>query len=289
MAILAVCMVSCGGKKEDNGDKDQNITITPESTTVEGDLGDCYTVIDRNYKVIDKIGKKVTIELERTQEDLPFDLDYLEINYFNGSDHNEKDEIRVGFGIEFLDEDGNIIGKVNANDGWNKEGKDCISLAKLKPGKKGSITFEIGWDIELKNVRKFRVTSAYEEKEANPYVSSSSSSSSSSEDNDDDSEDNDISGSTSSLSSSSSSSHSSADIDKFLDSYEKLVDKYISYAKKMNAGDMSGALDDYADIMQETQELSGKLNGMQGNMSGAQLARYTRINSKMLKAANQMK
>ena len=71
--------------------------------------------------------------------------------------------------------------------------------------------------------------------------------------------------------------------DSTLDSYEKLVDKYISLAKKSQAGDMS-ALADYASIAEESQKLSNKLNDASG-MTPAQMARYQKITAKMASAA----
>ena len=71
--------------------------------------------------------------------------------------------------------------------------------------------------------------------------------------------------------------------DSTLDSYEKLVDKYISLAKKAQAGDMS-ALADYASIAEESQKLSNKLNDASG-MTPAQMARYQKITAKMASAA----
>lgn len=71
--------------------------------------------------------------------------------------------------------------------------------------------------------------------------------------------------------------------DSTLDSYEKLVDKYISLAKKAQAGDMS-ALADYASIAEESQKLSNKLNDA-SDMTPAQMARYQKITAKMASAA----
>ena len=68
--------------------------------------------------------------------------------------------------------------------------------------------------------------------------------------------------------------------DSTLDSYEKLVDKYISLAQ---AGDMS-ALADYASIAEESQKLSNKLNDA-SDMTPAQMARYQKITAKMASAA----
>lgn len=79
------------------------------------------------------------------------------------------------------------------------------------------------------------------------------------------------------------SSSSSADWDDVLDSYENYVDKYITLAKKVEAGDMS-AMAEYTSLMEEAQELGERLDGAKGEMSASQMARYNKIAMKMLNA-----
>lgn len=80
---------------------------------------------------------------------------------------------------------------------------------------------------------------------------------------------------------------SSENWDAFLDTYEKYVDQYISYAKKAAKGDMS-ALAEYTGLMQKTQELSDKMENAKDEMTAAQWARYSKIVTKMSKAAMEM-
>lgn len=85
----------------------------------------------------------------------------------------------------------------------------------------------------------------------------------------------------------SSSSSGSEDWDELLASYEKYVDKYISYIKKAAKGDMT-ALAEYPSLMEKAQEFSDKLQRAQGEMSASQWARYNKITTKMMKAAQEM-
>lgn len=78
-------------------------------------------------------------------------------------------------------------------------------------------------------------------------------------------------------------SSSSADWDDVLDSYENYVDKYITLAKKVAAGDMS-AMAEYTSLMEEAQELGERLDGAKGEMSASQMARYNKITMKMATA-----
>ena len=84
-----------------------------------------------------------------------------------------------------------------------------------------------------------------------------------------------------------SSSSGSEDWDALLDSYEKYVDKYVSYVKKAAKGDMT-ALAEYPSLMEKAQEFSDKLQNAKGDMSASQWTRYNNISMKMMKAAQEM-
>ena len=85
-----------------------------------------------------------------------------------------------------------------------------------------------------------------------------------------------------------SSSASSQDWDAMLDSYEEYVDKYISLMKKASKGDMT-ALAEYPALMSKAQEFCDKMEKSKGSMSASQWARYSKISSKMLKAAQEQR
>ena len=100
----------------------------------------------------------------------------------------------------------------------------------------------------------------------------------------DEMDEDDFSCSASTNSSSISGKMGSADIDKMLDEYEKFVDKYIALMKKAQSGDLS-AMSEYASMLESAERLSNKLDNCDGDMTSAQLSRYTRITSKMTSAA----
>lgn len=79
----------------------------------------------------------------------------------------------------------------------------------------------------------------------------------------------------------------SEDWDDLLQSYEQYVNKYIAYLKKATKGDAT-ALAEYPGLMKKAQEFAEKLDAARDEMSASQLARYTKINMKMLKAAEEM-
>ena len=271
LIFIAICLASCGGKK---ANEEKEIVVKPTETSVSGDLEGCFTVIDREYKATGDWSEGIiTVEIERTDQELPFELNGRELCSF--SHQLFAANVQVGFGIEFLDEGGNVLDKVSANGtgfSGSYDSDECVALAKLKPGKKGTIRFTVTNDA--KDAVGFRITSAYQENEA----SESDNKSSSSDDNvsSDDNEDEEL-----------SSGSGSEDWDELLESYEEYVDKYISYLKKAAKGDVT-ALSEYPALMEKAQEFSNKLQNAQSDMSTSQWARYNKITSKMLKAAQEM-
>lgn len=86
---------------------------------------------------------------------------------------------------------------------------------------------------------------------------------------------------------SSSSSSGSEDWDAILDAYDRYVTKYISYVNKAANGDMT-AMAECASLMQEANDLAEKLQNAKGELSSAQIARYTKIMNKMANAAQKL-
>ena len=77
---------------------------------------------------------------------------------------------------------------------------------------------------------------------------------------------------------------SSVNWDKVLDSYEQYADKYIAVMKKVNAGDAS-AYAEMAELLQQCNDLSEKLEAANDDMSPSQIARFQKIMNKFATAA----
>lgn len=277
--MMAILLASCGGKSGDDGDHVQ--VLIPETTEVSGDLEDCFTVVEKEYKVTGDFTKILTVEIERTNEALPFDTDDAgEIVSF--STIMSSLNTQVGFGIEFLDEDDNVVGKVNAT-GSGFSGSyspdEAVELVKLKPGKKGTIRFSVGSDEE--KATKFRITSAYESNGGSNVTYDTTSSDSSDDD------DSYMSWGSDSDDGNDFSSNNGTDWDEVLDSYEEYVDDYVKLVKRISNGDTS-AMADVASFSQKAQSLSSKLSNGHGSMSSSQWSRYLQITQKMTNAAQNM-
>lgn len=73
------------------------------------------------------------------------------------------------------------------------------------------------------------------------------------------------------------------DWDKILDEYDAYCTKLVSYAKKVQAGDMS-AMTEYTSLLESAQSLQEKLENAGANLSAAQAARLNKIAAKMANA-----
>lgn len=247
VALLGFSLFSCGG----NGTND--IEVTPSDTTITGELKGFYTINNRTYKLKEyDYYWGLIIDVVRTELD--------SLNFDKGS---------IGFGVEILDKDGNVLVKkqVDTYDSHDEYG----IIRKLKPGEKASLTFDINdKKFDPSEVADFRVLSEFIR--GWDYYDSSTSGSSESSSDESDSAD------------SSSSSASSEDWDAVLDSYEEYVDQYISLMKKAQQGDMT-ALTEYPALLEKANDFGSKLSSASSDLSTSQMARYTKITAKITKAA----
>lgn len=78
-------------------------------------------------------------------------------------------------------------------------------------------------------------------------------------------------------------SSDSSNIDAMLDSYEEYLEGYISYMKKIQAGDMS-SIADMSGLIEKAQDLGDKMEQSKGQMTTKQLNRMTQMINKMNEA-----
>src|SRR5690606_31855293 len=146
---ISLLLVACGNKNE--------MTIKPKTTTIKGDLGIYFEVINRYYKIPitqNSLEQIIAVEIKRTNAAFPFD-----INNINPFGTNGGETHHVGFGIEFLGENGPIdiknpteggIGGVYSSD-------DIKSIFKLKKGETGYVR----WTVDkIDGLKSFQITSA---------------------------------------------------------------------------------------------------------------------------------
>ena len=249
-AILfaSTILTSCGGGTK----KDDSVKIKPKTTTVKGDLGDYFEVVDKEYEIKKIEGEMftlITVEVKRNSKDFSFPT-----NNINPFGTNGGEDYHVGFGIELLGESGPITVVPATADGMSGpyDSKDITGLMTLKKGETGYIR----WSVDkLDGLKSFQLSSALQKEE---HTNSESSTSSDATE---------------------SSSSSSGDCDQFIKVYEDFVNNYIKIIKKMkaNPSDMS--------IMTEYTEMASKAATMQTDAADCTDAKYA---SKLMKLASKM-
>lgn len=291
--MLFLLAASCGKKQNSNDGQNDAIELKPASTEISGEMEGCFTVVDRNYKVKfeDFVGGVLTVELVRTDNPLPFSTDDREL--YSYSSYSASPYVQVGFGIDLLDEDGNIIDKTSASASGLSgpySPDECVELVKLSEGKTGAIRFSISEDA--KEATSFRITSAFQygggsgnSSESEVYTINEEEGNLSSDDSyveviEMDDIDDDISNNLS------SGSKGTQNWDSLLDSYEKFANRYVDFYKKVKDGTITITSPEYAEYMQEAAEFAEKAQNAKGTMNAKQLARYNKITMKLASAIN---
>lgn len=112
---------------------EETVRLTPSKTQVSGPLHGYYEVVDRNYKVS---GGKIHVELRRLKEGFPTPWnEEMELGY-------SEECFEPGFYVEFLDTDGDIVGKDETSIIYDKQ--ELRSLADLNLDETATLTFSTG-------------------------------------------------------------------------------------------------------------------------------------------------
>lgn len=249
MGVSLLLLSACGGNSSQK--ETASTTLKLGQTNVKGDLSDYFEVVEKDYEIENNsMFNVINVELKRIGDDLPFDPDRANPFGVNGMGEYQED-FHVGFGIEILDEKENVVFMKQAT-GSGFDGSystdDIENIIRLKNGETGIVRWSVD-DKVMEKGKTFRITSALKREKG----------------------------------ASLNSNKSSSEWDNVLDSYEKYIDQYVKLYKKAQAGDMS-AMTEYASMLEKANDLSSKLNGAKSNMSTAQIARFTKLQSKLISA-----
>ena len=287
--VIALSMVSCN----EGGLFRKPITISPAPESINGALGEYYSIVNHDYKVLDGV---VRIDLKRIQDGFP--APWQKTTLLGSSDGCYEPT----FTVEFLDEAGNVVSKSTTDIVAQKD--ELRFLAANRVGESSTITFHVNGN----NVNKFRVNSLFEAHETNRQSIISPESDLGFDEIDTTATDligvaeskeiGDLIDQAADI----IEEHIDAAVetleeavhtrngknwDKLLDEYEQYVDSYIKLVKKATSGDMS-VITEYASMLENAERLSDEIEKDQGEMSSAQLKRYTKITQKLTNAALEM-
>lgn len=246
--IASTIFTSCGGgeKKETN-----EVTIKPKSTSIKGDLGDYFEVVDKDYVIKVEEGSFmgggiISVEVKRTDKDFDFPTDNINPFGTNGGE-----DYHVGFGIELLGESGPITVKQATEGGMGGpySSEDVTGLMKLKKGETGYIR----WSVDkLEGLKSFQLSSALQKEERS--------------------------------SSSSSSSDASGDCDQFCSDYEEFANEYVALMKKYKANPSDASiLSEYSEMISTAADMQESSKDCAADAKAA--ARISKAVAKIAKAA----
>ena len=155
LVALSVTMISCGGG--------QKGVMTPQTTTISGELGDEFEIVDKSVKLNgeDSFSKIWTIELRSlTDEHVAQTVgDRVPVGTItaDGLTHEH-----VGFGLETYDKDGNLVANRSAREGGLcgvYSSTDIEELMTLKKGETGTIRWSCKANEDEITGLTFKITS----------------------------------------------------------------------------------------------------------------------------------
>ena len=162
--MATVVLASCGGSGETKTESSENtetvqkeVVLKAAQTEFKGDLKGCFEVVDKNYKV--KFGEHsfskdiVVVELKRTSQELPYDR--KDVVLFHEAEESSA-SVCASFGIEVLDENGDVVEKLNANEDSYYSYDDMTVALQLLPDETATIAFHLD---DLSKGTTFRVLS----------------------------------------------------------------------------------------------------------------------------------
>lgn len=273
-ALALFTITSCGGGAKD-GKKELDVT----NAQVEGDNNDVISIEDGKYTLVGSLkgemGQELYIKLKiRLEEPIRTSAD--KINFENGSvsveiiDKNDVAllnyplPIQDGMGFKkFITEgkEGDVkefkfLFLMNNKEQYAKIMDEAVSVRLVGMSIQGND------NLDAKDETK--VVSSDEENDDNTEIGE--------EDND-----NDLSETTS----------GDENFDEWLNEYEEYCNSYIALMKKASNGDMS-AIAEYTKMLQKAQKMSKKMEDAKGDLTPAQLAKFQRIQAKLMKAAQNL-
>lgn len=133
LAIALASMTACSNKQ------DMATTLSPQTTTIDGNMGEYYEIVEGDYKVSD-FSSEFKFDV-KCIKDTPYDT-----------------YTKLGIGYEILDESGKVLDSKNATLEYLNP-LDSYQFLNLKEGEEGQIKIYIaGYPDALKGAKTFKIT-----------------------------------------------------------------------------------------------------------------------------------
>lgn len=281
--FIVMCLVSLLSFTSCNNAKDGKVELDVTNAEVEGDNNDIVSIEDGNYTLIGTVkgdmGQELYIQVKVRLKN-PVKKSAEEISFVTGN-----------VNLEIIDENDMSMIKLPLKE--NEEFKKFITEGKEDDTKEFKFSYVMNDKDQyaqiMKEAKSVKIVdlSLYNYENTDMIADEGSASYDEDIDNSSDIDNSDDNDETSDDDSSFDETSEDNNLDELLDKYEEYYDTYISLMKKAKNGDMSAVVE-YGKYLKKSQELSKKIEQTKGDLTTSQLARFQKIQMKLMKAMKEL-
>lgn len=281
--FIVMCLVSLLSFTSCNNAKDGKVELDVTNAEVEGDNNDIVSIEDGNYTLVGTVkgdmGQELYIQVKVRLKN-PVKKSAEEISFVTGN-----------VNLEIIDENDMSMIKLPLKE--NEEFKKFITEGKEDDTKEFKFSYVMNDKDQyaqiMKEAKSVKLVdlSLYNYENTDMIADEGSASYDEDIDNSSDIDNSDDNDETSDDDSSFDETAEDNNLDELLDKYEEYYDTYISLMKKAKNGDMSAVVE-YGKYLKKSQELSKKIEQAKGDLTTSQLARFQKIQMKLMKAMKEL-
>lgn len=281
--FIVMCLVSLLSFTSCNNAKDGKVELDVTNAEVEGDNNDIVSIEDGNYTLVGTVkgdmGQELYIQVKVRLKN-PVKKSAEEISFVIGN-----------VNLEIIDENDMSMIKLPLKE--NEEFKKFITEGKEDDTKEFKFSYVMNDKDQyaqiMKEAKSVKLVdlSLYNYENTDMIADEGSASYDEDIDNSSDIDNSDDNDETTDDDSSFDETSEDNNLDELLDKYEEYYDTYISLMKKAKNGDMSAVVE-YGKYLKKSQELSKKIEQAKGDLTTSQLARFQKIQMKLMKAMKEL-
>ena len=281
--FIVMCLVSLLSFTSCNNAKDGKVELDVTNAEVGGDNNDIVSIEDGNYTLVGTVkgdmGQEIYIQVKGRLKN-PVKKSAEEISFVTGN-----------VNLEIIDKNDMSMIKLPLKE--NEEFKKFITEGKEDDTKEFKFSYVMNDKDQyaqiMKEAKSVKLVdlSLYNYENTDMIADEGSASYDEDIDNSSDIDNSDDNDETSDDDSSFDETSEDNNLDELLDKYEEYYDTYISLMKKAKNGDMSAVVE-YGKYLKKSQELSKKIEQAKGDLTTSQLARFQKIQMKLMKAMKEL-
>lgn len=281
--FIVMCLASLLSFTSCNNAKDGKVKLDVTNAEVEGDNNDIVSIEDGNYTLVGTVkgdmGQELYIQVKVRLKN-PVKKSAEEISFVTGN-----------VNLEIIDKNDMSMIKLPLKE--NEEFKKFITEGKEDDTKEFKFSYVMNDKDQyaqiMKEAKSVKLVdlSLYNYENTDMIADEGSASYDEDIDNSSDIDNSDDNDETTDDDSSFDETSEDNNLDELLDKYEEYYDTYISLMKKAKNGDMSAVVE-YGKYLKKSQELSKKIEQAKGDLTTSQLARFQKIQMKLMKAMKEL-